>query len=178
MSISPSQTHHQRKKMFWIRIQGRLWKTWPDNWEQRRKKSGTNKSKREQEEERLMKLKEDGKSLYSLENVKRDYRVMKQRIHAGLWVKEIEKMEEANLTEWLCRLLVYNMSKIASFIKQHKFSRRRLIDGWKYMIEELGPDAKRGSKGSASRFPSFADPATQPFMKDKILISTTKTRGR
>nr|GEX00127.1 mucin-related protein [Tanacetum cinerariifolium] len=67
-----------------------------DNWEQRRKKAGTSKSKREQEE-RLMKLKEDGKSLYSLENVKRDYRVMKQRVHAGLWVKEIEKMEEAKL---------------------------------------------------------------------------------
>ncbi|GJX04056.1 retrovirus-related pol polyprotein from transposon TNT 1-94 [Tanacetum coccineum] len=58
-----------------------------DNWEQRRKKAGTGKSKREQEEERLMKLKEDGKSLYSLE----------KRVHAGLWVKEIEKMEEAKL---------------------------------------------------------------------------------
>ncbi|GKD60918.1 hypothetical protein Tco_1298427 [Tanacetum coccineum] len=68
-----------------------------DNWEQRRNKAGTSKSKREQEEERLMKLKEYGKSLYSLENAKRDYRVMKQRVHAGLWVKEIEKMEEAKL---------------------------------------------------------------------------------
>nr|GEZ61503.1 hypothetical protein [Tanacetum cinerariifolium] len=43
---------------------------------------------------------------------------------------------------------------------------------------ELGPDAKRGSKGSASRFPSLADPATQPFTEDKIPISTTNTRGR
>lgn len=67
-----------------------------DNWEQRRKKAGS-KSKREEEEERLIKLKEDRKSLYSLENVKRDYRVKKQRVHAGLWVKEIEKMEEAKL---------------------------------------------------------------------------------
>ncbi|GJS36977.1 retrovirus-related pol polyprotein from transposon TNT 1-94 [Tanacetum coccineum] len=47
--------------------------------------------------EKKKKLKQDGKSLYSLENVKRDYRVMKQRVHAGLWVKEIEKMEEAKL---------------------------------------------------------------------------------
>ncbi|GJV88903.1 hypothetical protein Tco_1532841 [Tanacetum coccineum] len=68
-----------------------------DNWEQRRKKTGTSKRKRDDEEEMLMKLKEDRKSLYSLENVKRDYRVMKQRVHAGLWVKEIEKMEEAKL---------------------------------------------------------------------------------
>lgn len=35
--------------------------------------------------------------LYSLENIKRDYRLKKQRVHAGLWVKEIEKMEEAKL---------------------------------------------------------------------------------
>ncbi|GJU78104.1 hypothetical protein Tco_1275174 [Tanacetum coccineum] len=47
--------------------------------------------------EKKKKLKQDGKSLYSLENVKRDYRVMKQRVHAGLWVKEIEKMEETKL---------------------------------------------------------------------------------
>ncbi|KVI05528.1 hypothetical protein Ccrd_016110 [Cynara cardunculus var. scolymus] len=67
-----------------------------ENWEQRRKRGG-NKSNREEEEERLMKLKEEGKSLCSLENVKRDYRVKKQRVHAGLWVKEIEKMEEAKL---------------------------------------------------------------------------------
>lgn len=36
-------------------------------------------------------------SLYSLENIKKDYRLKKQRIHAGLWVKEIEKQEEAKL---------------------------------------------------------------------------------
>lgn len=36
-------------------------------------------------------------SLYSLENVKKDYRLKKQRIHSGLWAKEIEKQEEAKL---------------------------------------------------------------------------------
>lgn len=36
-------------------------------------------------------------SLYSLENMKKDYRLKKQRIHAGLWMKEIEKEEEAKL---------------------------------------------------------------------------------
>ncbi|GJX08100.1 hypothetical protein Tco_0196032 [Tanacetum coccineum] len=215
-----------------------------DNWEQRRKEGGTSKSKREQQEERLMKLKEDGKSFYSLENVKRDYRVMKQRVHAGFWVKEIEKMEEAKLggsADDLDRFLdtaseifesggsdlnnlkardswdlknkpdgwettskgeedgnIWEMSQreedilvqeyerriafskfqIASFIKQHIFSRRRPIDGWKYMIEELGPNAKSGSKGSVLRLPSLADPATQPFTEDKIPIATTNTRGR
>ncbi|KAI3778212.1 hypothetical protein L2E82_07329 [Cichorium intybus] len=217
-----------------------------DNWEQRRKKAGS-KSKREEEEERLLKMKEEGKSLYSLENVKTDYRVMKQRVHAGLWVKEIEKMEEAKLGDsgggggddldrfldsaseifdsgnndlssskatdssdlknkpdgwettskaqdgniWEMtqreedillqeyeRRIAYSKFQIASFIKQHIFSRRRPIDGWKYMIEELGPNARRG-KGSVTRLPSLADAATQPFKEEKIPISTgVPTRGR
>ncbi|KAL8188910.1 hypothetical protein R6Q57_029430 [Mikania cordata] len=204
-----------------------------DNWEQRRKKSNR--------DERLMKLKQEEKSAYSLENVKKDYRVKKQRLHAGLWVKEIEKMEEAKLADstdneldkfldtasqifesdlnkskardswdmknkpdgwettakdeggniWEMsqieedvliqeyeRRIAFSKFQIASFIKQHIFSRRRPIDGWKYMIEELGPNARRGSKGSVSRLPSLADPATQPFKEDKIPISTTNTRGR
>ncbi|KAI3783849.1 hypothetical protein L1987_42937 [Smallanthus sonchifolius] len=201
-----------------------------DNWEERRKKS-----KRDEEVERLTMLKE-GKSLYSLENVKRDYRVKKQRVHAGLWVKEIEKMEEAKLADddddddldkfldtaseifesgsnkskgwdmknkadgwettgkgedgsiWEMsqreedilvqeyeRRIAFSKFQIASFIKQHIFSRRRPIDGWKYMIEELGPNARRVSKGSVSRLPSLAD---QPFKEDNIPISTnTNTRG-
>ncbi|XP_071716492.1 protein GAMETE CELL DEFECTIVE 1, mitochondrial-like [Rutidosis leptorrhynchoides] len=215
-----------------------------DNWEQRRKKGGS-KSKREEEEERLMKMKEEGKGLYSLENVKRDYRVQKQRVHAGLWVKEIEKMEEAKLGDdvggddldrfldsaseifesgtsdlnkskvkdswdlknkpdgwettskgqdgniWEMsqreedilvqeyeRRIAFSKHQIASFIKQHIFSRRRPIDGWKYMIEELGPNARRGSKGSVSRLPSLADPATQPFQEEKIPIATTNTKRK
>ncbi|PWA45247.1 mucin-related protein [Artemisia annua] len=212
-----------------------------DNWEQRRKKGGTSKSKREQDK-KLMKLKEDGKSLYRLENVKRDYRAMKQRVHAGLWVYENEKMEEAKLggsagdldrffdtaeifesgssdlnnskvrDSWDLKnksdgwettskgeedgnisemsqseedilvqeyehRIAFSKFQIASFIKQHIFSRSRPMDGWKYMIEELGPNAKRGSKGSVSRLPSLADPATQPLKEDKIPIATTNTRG-
>lgn len=42
-------------------------------------------------------MNENGSSLYSLENIKKDYRLKKQRVHAGLWLKEIEKMEEAKL---------------------------------------------------------------------------------
>ncbi|PNX65351.1 hypothetical protein L195_g054495, partial [Trifolium pratense] len=36
-------------------------------------------------------------ALYSLENIKKDYRLKKQKLHAGLWTKEIEKLEEAKL---------------------------------------------------------------------------------
>nr|XP_043626223.1 protein GAMETE CELL DEFECTIVE 1, mitochondrial [Erigeron canadensis] len=209
-----------------------------DNWEQRRKKG-----KREEEKQRLMKLKEEGKSLYSLENVKKDYRVQKQRVHAGLWAKEIEKMEEAKLGDSVTgddldrfldtaseifesgssdlnnsktkdswdlknkpdgwettskgpdgniwemsqreedilqqeyeRRIAFSKFQIASFIKQHIFSRRRPIDGWKYMIEELGPNARRGNKGSVSRTPTLADPATQPFHEDKIPVANRNTK--
>lgn len=62
-----------------------------DNWDQRRKRP---KFQQQQEAQQQQK---DQSSLYSLENVKKDYRLMKQRIHAGLWMKEIEKQEEAKL---------------------------------------------------------------------------------
>lgn len=69
--------------------------------------------------------------------------------------------------------------QIASFIKTHIFSRRRPIDGWKYMIEEIGPNARKG-KGSVSRLPGLSDPSTQPFKEDRTPISgsLTPSRGR
>ncbi|WMV07698.1 hypothetical protein MTR67_001083 [Solanum verrucosum] len=68
---------------------------------------------------------------------------------------------------------------IASFIKTHIFSRRRPIDGWKYMIEEIGPNARKG-KGSVSRLPSIADASTRPFREEETSSNTTfpSNRGR
>lgn len=191
-----------------------------ENWNERRKGS---KEKRE----------ESG-ALYSVENMKKDYRLKKQRLHASLWMKEIEKLEEAKfgdsdvaggddiqrlldscsdifdsgnndlnnaqvhtsefknmpdgwetisknqegnvwemsqreediLLQEFERRIAYSKFQIASFIKTHIFSRRRPIDGWKYMIEVVGPNAKRG-KGSVSRVPSLSDPSTQPFKEEK-----------
>jgi hypothetical protein len=59
------------------------------------------------------------------------------------------------------------------------FSRRRPIDGWKYMIEELGPNSKKG-KGSVSRLPSLSDASTQPFKEEKTPLDSrlTPLRGR
>ncbi|GMY26030.1 protein GAMETE CELL DEFECTIVE 1, mitochondrial [Fagus crenata] len=187
-------------------------------------------------------------SLYNLENMKKDYRLKKQRIHAGLWTKEIEKEEEAKLGDSMAnggddieklldscseifdtsnndlndskipsssefknkpdgwettakaqdgniwemsqreedillqefdRRIAYSKFQIASFIKTHIFSRRRPIDGWKYMIEELGPNAKKG-KGSVSRLPSLSDASTQPFKEEKTPLDSrlTPLRGR
>ncbi|KAJ4711310.1 Mucin-related protein [Melia azedarach] len=212
-----------------------------ENWDERRNKKG-------KETDRKDSGGEGSDKLYSLESMKRDYRLKKQRIHAGLWVKEIEKQEEAKLgslggnsADDIDRLLdscseifdsanddldnakipsssefknkpdgwettskeqdgnVWEMSQreedillqefdrriayckfqIASFIKTHIFSRRRPIDGWKYMIEEIGPNARKG-KGSVSRLPSLSDPSTQPFKEEKtpITSSLTSLRGR
>ncbi|KAK9271878.1 hypothetical protein L1049_002243 [Liquidambar formosana] len=208
-----------------------------ENWSQRRKSSNAQKQ-------------EQGKdnSLYSLERMKKDYRLRKQRVHAGLWMKEIEKQEEAKLGDSITgsgddierlldscseifnspnndlnnskipsssefknkpdgwettskaqdgniwemsqreedillqefeRRIAYSKFQIASFIKTHIFSRRRPIDGWKYMIEEIGPNARRG-KGSVSRLPSLSDPSTQPFKEEKTLIGSrlTPLKGR
>lgn len=60
-----------------------------ENWNERRRGS-----KKEKEKE---KVEESGGALYSLENIKKDYRLKKQKLHAGLWRKEIEKLEEAKL---------------------------------------------------------------------------------
>ncbi|RDX83120.1 hypothetical protein CR513_35997, partial [Mucuna pruriens] len=199
-----------------------------ENWNERRRGS-KEKEKRE----------ENG-TLYSVENMKKDYRLKKQRMHAGLWMKEIEKLEEAKLADsdvsagddiqrlldscsdifdpgnndlnnaqvqtsefknmpdgwetisknqegnvWEMsqreedillqefeRRIAYSKFQIASFIKTHIFSRRRPIDGWKYMIEVVGPNAKRG-KGSVSRVPSLSDPSTQPFREEKNSVHKT-----
>ncbi|KAL2349269.1 hypothetical protein Fmac_003269 [Flemingia macrophylla] len=201
-----------------------------ENWNERRKGS------KEKEE----KKKEENSALYSVENMKKDYRLKKQRMHAGLWMKEIEKLEEAKLEDsdvaagddiqrlldscsdifdsgnndlnnahvqasefknmpdgwetisknqegnvWEMsqreedillqefeRRIAYSKFQIASFIKTHIFSRRRPIDGWKYMIEVVGPNAKRG-KGSVSRVPSLSDPSTQPFKEEKKSVDNT-----
>ncbi|MQL73014.1 hypothetical protein Taro_005353 [Colocasia esculenta] len=212
-----------------------------ERWDERRGRSGSSGASarlqlpREHSVEQVVNKKED------------EYRLKKQRIHAGLWMKEIECMEEAKLggskdgTGDIDRLLdscseifdsgnidikedkvpstsefkskpdgwestsrtqdgniweitqreedillqeferriAYSKFQIASFIKSHIFSRRRPIDGWKYMIEELGPNAKRG-KGSVQRLPTLADPSTQPFKEEKIAIGDhpTSSRGR
>lgn len=72
---------------------------------------------------------------------------------------------------------IYSGMQIASFIKTHIFSRRRPIDGWKYMIEVVGPNAKRG-KGSVSRVPTLSDASTKPFKEDKTSVEKTYLEGR
>ncbi|KAE8667631.1 hypothetical protein F3Y22_tig00112383pilonHSYRG00121 [Hibiscus syriacus] len=192
----------------------------------------------------------DGGGLYSLENIKKDYRLKKQRIHAGLWMKEIAKLEEAKLGDsaddidrlldscseslslslslscslflsyvrineisWIFdsanadlenskipssselknkpdgwettsktpdgnvwkmsqreedillqefdRRIAYCKFQIANSIKTHIFSRRRPIDGWKYMIEEIGPNARQGHCFKVTEFIRLFDKTIQ-----------------
>jgi hypothetical protein len=66
-----------------------------ENWNQR--KGSKAKLLEKQQSESNSRTSSGNSSLYSLENMKKDYRLKKQRIHAGLWMKEIEKQEEAKL---------------------------------------------------------------------------------
>ncbi|KAE8023284.1 hypothetical protein FH972_008999 [Carpinus fangiana] len=212
-----------------------------ENWNQRRGSKAKQQDK--QQSESNSRSSSSNGSLYSLENMKKDYRLKKQRIHAGLWMKEIEKQEEAKLGDSISgggddiemlldscseifdtsnddlnnskipgssefknkpdgwettakaqdgniwemsqkeedillqefdRRIAYSKFQIASFIKTHIFSRRRPIDGWKYMIEELGPNAKKG-KGSVSRLPTLSDASTQPFKEEKTPLHSRLT---
>ncbi|XP_058099257.1 protein GAMETE CELL DEFECTIVE 1, mitochondrial isoform X2 [Magnolia sinica] len=204
-----------------------------ENWNQRRGAALKKLPMRGGEGRDIVERAAGGGEKESLESMKKDYRLKKQRIHAGLWMKEIEKEEEASLgnlsggadierlldscseifdtssselNDWKVpsssefktkpdgwettskaqdgsvwemsqreedillqefeRRIAFSKFQIASFIKSHIFSRRRPIDGWKYMIEELGPNAKRG-KGSTLRLPSLSDASTQPFKEEK-----------
>lgn len=83
---------------------------------------------------------------------------------------EMSQREEDTLFQEFDHRIAYSKFQIASFIEDRIFSRRRPIDGWKYMIEVLGPNAKKG-RGSVSRIPSISDPSTQPFKGDRKLIS-------
>lgn len=65
---------------------------------------------------------------------------------------------------------IWMILQIASFIKTHIFSRRRPIDGWRYMIEVIGPNARKG-KGSVPRMASVSDESTQPFKEEKAPFS-------
>uniref|UniRef100_J3LP88 Uncharacterized protein n=2 Tax=Oryza brachyantha TaxID=4533 RepID=J3LP88_ORYBR len=87
----------------------------------------------------------------------------------SIW--DISQREDDILLQEFERRIAFSKQQIASFIKTHIFSRRRPIDGWKYMIEEIGPNARKG-KGSVQRLPSVTDPATQPFREDPPAIAS------
>lgn len=220
-----------------------------DNWDQRKGKSvkkGSERNEGSPEPSTSTSSSSSSSFLYSLENIKRDYRLTKQKIHAGLWVKEIEKLEEAKLGDFVSgaddieklldsaseifdspnndlgnpktlasefknkpdgwettsknpdsnvwdmsqreedilvqefeRRIAFNKFQIASFIKTHIFSRRRPIDGWRYMIEVIGPNARKG-KGSVARMPSVSDESTQPYKEEKASFARSYTypKGR
>ena len=58
--------------------------------------------------------------------------------------------------------------QIANFVKSHIFSRRRPIDGWKYMIEELGPNSKKG-RVLSNKFTASSD-GPRSFDNEKGMV--------
>lgn len=75
---------------------------------------------------------------------------------------EISQKEEDILLQEFERRMAFNKIQIANFVKSHIFSRRRPIDGWKYMIEELGPNSKKG-RGLANKFTGSSDGPRRSF---------------
>lgn len=75
---------------------------------------------------------------------------------------EISQKEEDILLQEFERRMAFNKIQIANFVKSHIFSRRRPIDGWKYMIEELGPNSKKG-RGLANKFTGSSNGPRRSF---------------
>lgn len=75
---------------------------------------------------------------------------------------EISQKEEDILLQEFERRMAFNKIQIANFVKSHIFSRRRPIDGWKYMIEELGPNSKKG-RGLSNKFTGSSDGPRRSF---------------
>lgn len=66
----------------------------------------------------------------------------------GEFYDESPGKEEALMFEEFEKRRERNRIKIASFVKQHLYGRRRPVDGWKYIINNFGTDSK-AAKGSA-----------------------------
>ncbi|KAJ7199896.1 hypothetical protein O6H91_Y496700 [Diphasiastrum complanatum] len=155
--------------------------------------------------EPMYKLHKENPIVNSVDKLAADYRIRKQRLHAILWLKEIEKKgeeelehpleddiekdleelftprvsstvtypkyeakpegwegnikseaqmqaqlsakEEQMLVEEFEQRMNFNKKQIAGFVRNHIMSRRRPVDGWSYMVEELGLERKRGTSG-------------------------------
>ncbi|XP_002982107.2 uncharacterized protein LOC9635918 [Selaginella moellendorffii] len=156
--------------------------------------------------EKMYQMHKENPEVNSVDKLAAEYRIRKQRVHAILWLKELEKEEEARLghplddsvekfyenmygtvqkaqkgerhttdieigpdgwegksqdqalreqsekeerilVEEFERRMEFNKKQIYGFVKTHIMSRRRPIDGWSYMVEDLGLESKRGRSG-------------------------------
>jgi hypothetical protein len=108
-----------------------------ENWNQRRGSKAKQQDK--QQSESNSRSSSSNGSLYSLENMKKDYRLKKQRIHAGLWMKEIEKQEEAKLGDSISgggddiEMLLDSCSE---YVFLHILCMLFMYYGWIVMVED------------------------------------------
>ncbi|KAL9380355.1 hypothetical protein Peur_026012 [Populus x canadensis] len=79
--------------------------------------------------------------VYTVETLAKDYSIMRQRVHAILWLKEIEEKEEKKLG--------------------HPLDQRRPSEGWKFTVEKLGENGRRG--GGGWKFVSLPDESSRPL---------------
>lgn len=165
--------------------------------------------------ETIFKLHKESPGVWTVQKLAQEYRIRQQRVHAILWLKEVERdMEEENggeplddsiqktFDEWhdatvvkavgerhikmyptpqppelaeeeklkqlfeesdkeeawkveeFVKRMTFNKKQYSSLrlqmdsvVKVNKLSRRRPAEGWSYLVEELGEDAKRGKRG-------------------------------
>ncbi|XP_006644853.2 protein GAMETE CELL DEFECTIVE 1, mitochondrial [Oryza brachyantha] len=201
---------------------------------------------KDSEKQEMYRLHKEDPETYTVERLAKDFRVMRQRVHAILWLKEMEEEEERKrgkplddsveilldscpeffnshdrefhvatlpykpdfkvmpegwdgttrdpdevlyeismkedqmLYEEFVQRLEFNKKKVAGEVKCHKYSRRRPDDGWTYMVEKLGAQAKRGT-GGGWKFVSLPDGSSRPLNDmEKMYVKreTPKRRRR
>ncbi|KAL5851278.1 hypothetical protein ACOSQ3_006396 [Xanthoceras sorbifolium] len=199
---------------------------------------------KDSEKAEMYRLHKDNPEVYTVERLAKDYRIMRQRVHAILWLKELEEEEEKKLghplddsvellldtcpeffishdrefhvaslpykpdfkvmpegwdgtikdldevhyeiskkeDEMLYQEFVqkmnFNKMKMAGKVKCHRYSRRRPDDGWKFTVEKLGPQGKRGG-GGGWKFVSLPDGSSRPLDEmEKMYVKRETPRRR
>ncbi|PSR96759.1 Neugrin-like protein [Actinidia chinensis var. chinensis] len=157
---------------------------------------------KDSEKAEMYRLHKENPEVYTVEKLARDYRIMRQRVHAILWLKEIEEEEEKKLghplddsvellldtcpeffnshdREFHIASLPYKPDfKMAGKVKCHKYSRRRPDEGWNIMVEKLGPRGKRGN-GGGWKFMSMPDGSSRALNEmEKMYVRRETPRRR
>ncbi|XP_010549280.1 PREDICTED: uncharacterized protein LOC104820518 [Tarenaya hassleriana] len=199
---------------------------------------------KDSEKAEMYRLHKENPEVYTVERLAKDYRIMRQRVHAILWLKqdeeeeekklggplddsverlldecpeffishdrefhvaslpykpdfkvmpegwdgtikdmdevhyEISKKEDDMLYEEFVQRFEFNKMKWRGEVKCHKYSRRRKADGWKIMVEKMGPRGKRGN-GGGWKFVSLPDGSSRPLNEvEKMYVKRETPRRR
>ncbi|KAH8502331.1 hypothetical protein H0E87_013864 [Populus deltoides] len=74
---------------------------------------------KDSEKAEMYRLHKENPEVYTVEKLSKDYRIMRQRVHAILWLKEIEEEEEKKLGHPLDDSIELLLDKFPEFFKSH-----------------------------------------------------------